>query len=70
MQGSEGNEEGIIRHIASKGCAVYALPNGYRVEYRGKSNIEWQLALLYMSSLDNYSTSIITPTSAFLFRIG
>lgn len=70
MQGSAGNEEEIIRHIISKGCAVSELPNGYKVEYHGKSNIEWQLVLLYMSSLDDYSTSIISPTSAFLFRIG
>ncbi|KJE49324.1 hypothetical protein TZ01_04525 [Acidiplasma sp. MBA-1] len=69
MEGYGSNREKIIAYIKSRHCVVYEEPNGYRVEYRGKSNIEWQMVLLYMSSLDNCSISIISSTSACLFRI-
>ena len=69
MGGYGSNGEKIVAYIKSRRCEVYDEPNGYMVEYRGKSSIEWQLVLLYMSSLDNYSTSIINSASAYLFRI-
>lgn len=69
MEGYGSNGDKIIAYIKSRHCEVYEEPSGYRVEYRGKSNIEWQMVLLYMSSLDNYSFSIKSSTSAYLFRI-
>ena len=69
MEGYGSNGDKIIAYIKSRHCVVYDEPNGYMVEYHGKSSIEWQLVLLYMSSLDNYSTSIINSASAYLFRI-
>ena len=69
MEGYGSNGDKIIAYIKSRHCVVYEEPNGYRVEYRGKSNIEWQMVLLYMSSLDNFSINIINSTSAYLFSI-
>ena len=62
-------ENGILRNLGMHSCLAHPIPNGYRVEYRGGSNLEWQEALLWMSSLDGYSTSVASSSSAFLFRL-
>lgn len=59
----------IMECLKSHSCVAVPIPNGYRVEYRGGSNLEWQEALLWMSSLDGYSTSVASSSSAFLFRL-
>ena len=55
--------------LKSHSCVVVPTPSGYRVGYRGGSNLEWQGALLWMPSLDGYSTMVINSSSAFLFRL-
>lgn len=62
-------ENGILRNLGKHSCVAVPIPNGYRVEYHGASNLEWQEVLLWMSSLDGYSTSVVNSSSAFLFRL-
>ena len=58
MEGYGINGDKIIEYIKSRNCEVYEGPKGYRVEYLGKRNIDWQMALLYMSSLDNCPSAL------------
>lgn len=67
---SMGNDESkAIGYLKSHSCVAVPIPNGYRVGYHGGSNLEWQEVLLWMSSLDGYSTMVINSSSAFLFRL-
>lgn len=59
----------IMEYLKSHSCLVDPTSSGYRVEYCGGNNIEWQETLLWMSSLDGYSTRIVNSSSAFLLRL-
>lgn len=69
MENAGKGEGKVMEYLESHFCLVCPIPNGYRVEYWGSSNLEWQEALLWMSSLDGYSTRIANLSSAFLFRL-
>ena len=62
-------ESGILPKLTLHSCSADPIPNGYRVEYRGASNLEWQEVLLWMPSLDGYTTKVVNSSPAFLFRL-
>lgn len=68
MSNKKFSENEILWHLRSHGCVALVEPRGYRIEYKGNNNVEWQLELLFISSQSGYSVNIINSTSAFLFR--